>query len=195
MPQEKTLVQLKALAKERGLKGLNRAMIEVVEHGNESLVKTIIDLGATNLNESLETAAYYGHKNIVELLIEHGADDLIRPLVSASLYTTANVCSDDHGDIVDLLIDLITDSRAWHEQDFIRAATFGYETPFRENLPGQDVDTLNFALLMATHFGREYIVDVLLYNGATNFDEAMRVAIKYGHENIVYLLREHMNSH
>ena len=63
---------------------LNLRMIMAAYYGHESIVRLMLDQGATNYNEAMNSAAYCGHLNIVELMLEEGANDFNEAMAMAA---------------------------------------------------------------------------------------------------------------
>ena len=78
--------------------------------GHESIVRLMLDQGATNYNEAMNSAAYCGQIHIVRLMLEKGANDFNDVMETAAL--------NGHISIVELMLEKvqIITMRQWKQQ-------------------------------------------------------------------------------
>ncbi|NGX42861.1 MAG: hypothetical protein K940chlam7_01149 [Chlamydiae bacterium] len=121
------------------------------------------------------------HWNRIRFLVSKGAD-----LENCSSFNFSNalkdVCAAGHEDLVELLVNGL--SKSPHLQTMINALVYP-PTGFLNSYVRVTV------LEVASKFGHEGIVKILLAHGATTIRNAIDVAKQEGHMNIVVLLRAH----
>jgi len=165
----------------RGATDIDEALIKASSNGYLDIMEYLLELGATSINESFVEAVHMNKEDAMDLLISYGADDYNSALLKAS--------SGKNVHLIRKLIDLGADNL---NDALVEAAKEGRTAAIIE-LIENGANNFNGALLKAigSKYNEEEIIKILINAGATNLNEALRIAVRYDRkEPIIKLLIE-----
>jgi len=172
----------------------NSAMVSAARGGHIEIVKTMLDLGATNYNEAMTWAAYTkgGHREIVEMMLVLMNNDTTKPRSydQALVYAAGG----GHREIVQMILNYGGEGLRIYDykRAMFLAAKEGHlgimEMMLKKGANTSAVNEYNEAMLEAAKNGHQDVVERLLTLGANNYGWAMIEAAGGGHRKIVQIM-------
>lgn len=162
---------------EKGADNFGEALTAACEQGNVAMAKLVIDYAfkesfdyqTLNFEKELEAAAFNGYINIVNLMLDEGANNIGKGIIAAA--------SGGHENILYMLLAEYT----VRSIDNSRYVNIDYQH-----------DIIEKAFAVAAMNGHNNIVKLLINEGASNFNEALKYAKQRGHITTVKLIQTYI---
>lgn len=173
---------LKLLSLDNFTIDINKGLIWAIEQNSSMLVNYFLFKGANNYDEALAESAYIGNSQIINQILTTANEDLTVEGYNKAMMYAAQKC---HTNIVKQMLTLGARN---YGDTLTHGAIHGCLEIVRLMIPFNNKFIFNYALRYAAERGYLDIVQLLVDNGADEYNDSIVTAAQYGHIDIVKLM-------